>query len=134
MIVKLKSLSYFGAVLLILSCLTSYAAERHSTGTRGYSDERYKAVEPYNGPARTGVQVYNSSCATCHNRTTQGAPLPDDDVEWGRRLKKGNAVLLEHVMNGYKELMPPKGGCRNCTEAEVQAAINFIFKSSGIEN
>ncbi len=102
-------------------------------GTRGYIDERYKPAPPYDGPQRTGDVVYADYCATCHDRTTQGAPLPDDDIEWARRLSKGQDVLVKHVMEGYKELMPEKGGCRNCSDQEVLLAIDFIYKSSGIK-
>ena len=128
-----SSIRVFIFSLLTMLALNAFASESKVQGTRGYTDERYKPVEPYNGPTRTGQQVYGDYCATCHNRTTQGAPLPDDDVQWGMRIKKGNAVLLKHVMEGYKELMPVKGGCRNCSEQEVQAAINYILETSGIK-
>lgn len=118
--------------LLFLSFQTVTNASNKTIGTRGYIDERNKPVEPYKGPTRTGAQIYNLNCATCHNRTTQGAPLPDDDIEWARRLKKGKKVLIQHVMHGYKELMPEKGGCRNCSKAEVVSAIDYILKTSGI--
>ncbi|HED35987.1 MAG TPA: cytochrome c5 family protein [Gammaproteobacteria bacterium] len=121
----------------ILSCASNTAGNSGSTevkGTRGYPDERFKPAPPYNGPQRTGAVVYADYCATCHDRTTQGAPLPDDDIEWARRLnKQSQATLVKHVMEGYKELMPKKGGCRNCTDQEVLLAIDFIYKSSGIK-
>ena len=103
-------------------------------GTQGYIDERNKPVVPYTGAERTGAEVYALYCATCHDRTTQGAPLPDDDIEWLRRLKKGKEILVKNVLNGYKELMPVKGGCRNCSEKEVRAAVDYIFMRSGIKN
>jgi len=119
--------------LLLLSFINLGHAANEMNSTRGYIDERNKPVKPYKGPTRTGAQVYTNSCATCHNRTTQGAPLPDDDIEWSRRLhQKGKKTLIKHVMEGYKELMPEKGGCRNCTDAEIVAAIDYILKSSGV--
>ncbi len=120
--------------LLVAISVNAYAADKKIKGTRGYIEERYKPVEPYKGPTRSGKTVYSNSCATCHDRTTQGAPLPDDDVEWGKRIKKGKKILLKNVMNGYKELMPVKGGCRNCTEKEILAAINYILITSGVED
>ncbi len=119
--------------VLSVSVIGCSSTEKKAESTRGYIDERNKPVEAYTGPTRTGSQVYDYSCATCHNRTTQGAPLPDDDIEWAKRLKKGKGVLLKHVMEGYKELMPVKGGCLNCTEEEVLAAIDYILKTSGLE-
>lgn len=101
-------------------------------GTQGYRDEIHRPPEPWTGPPRSGAQVYARSCATCHARTTQGAPLPDDDVEWRMRARKGMSVLMEHVTNGYKELMPERGGCPNCSDAELKSAVLYILGQSGI--
>jgi cytochrome c5 len=103
-------------------------------GTRGFIDEINRPPEPYKGPPRSGAQVYAYRCAGCHDRTTQGAPLPNDDVEWGLRARQGMDVLMKHVIEGYnEELMPPRGSCGNCTDEELKAALLYILKSSGIE-
>ena len=126
---------------VILGCLiisswlvissSSHAAD--SEGTIGYAQERYKSAPVYDGPVRSGKQVYDYACKTCHDRTTQGAPLPDDDVEWGIRARKGMKVLMQHVKEGYKDLMPEKGGCRNCSDDELRAGIMYMLETSGIE-
>jgi cytochrome c5 len=103
------------------------------TGTTGYSQERFKKPPPYNGPPRSGAQVYAEYCQTCHARSTQGAPLPDDDIQWRIRLRQGVDVLVAHTINGYKELMPERGGCRNCSDAEVRGAVMYILNTSGLE-
>ncbi|VAW69634.1 hypothetical protein MNBD_GAMMA10-1019 [hydrothermal vent metagenome] len=148
MFTKIVSLKQVSGILVLLSVfigVVSCASDTGSQsvakseeapvvkGTRGYIDERYKPAPPYNGPQRTGDVVYADYCATCHDRTTQGAPLPDDDIEWANRLKKGQPTLVKHVMEGYKELMPEKGGCRNCSDQEVLLAIDYIYKSSKIK-
>ncbi len=103
-------------------------------GTQGYRDEINRPPEPYKGPPRTGKQVYAYRCGACHAKTTQGAPMPGDDIEWGMRAKKGMDVLMEHVSNGYKQgLMPARGGCRNCTDAELRAAVVYMLKESQVE-
>lgn len=102
-------------------------------GTQGYRDEINRPPEPWTGPPRSGGQVYADYCGACHARTTQGAPLPDDDVEWGMRSRQGMKVLMEHTINGYnQQLMPPRGGCGNCSDAELKAAVLFILDQSGI--
>ena len=126
---------------VILGCLiisswlvissSSHAAD--SEGTIGYAQERYKSAPVYDGPVRSGKQVYDYACKTCHDRTTQGAPLPDDDIEWGIRARKGMKVLMQHVREGYKDLMPEKGGCRNCSEEELLASVLYILETSGVE-
>lgn len=116
-----------GGWLMIAS--GSHAAD--SEGTIGYAQERYRPAPVYNGPVRTGKQVYDYACKTCHDRTTQGAPLPDDDIEWGLRASKGIKVLMRHVKEGYKGLMPEKGGCQNCSDEELRAGIMYLLETSG---
>ena len=121
---------------LIISCWLVISSSSHATdseGTIGYAQERYKPAPVYNGPVRSGKQVYDYACKTCHDRTTQGAPLPDDEIEWGIRARKGMKVLMQHVREGYKDLMPEKGGCRNCSEEELLASVLYILETSGVE-
>lgn len=104
------------------------------TATQGYRDEVRRPPEPYHGPARGGKQVYKDYCATCHDRTTQGAPQPDDDVEWSLRARKGMQILMLHAIEGYNQyLMPPRGGCGNCTDEELKAAVDYILTQAGIK-
>ena len=125
--------------MFLLKCLaTSHFCKQLSqlsrVGTTGYAQERSQTrCLPYNGPVRSGKQVYEYACKTCHDRTTQGAPLPDDDIEWGMRARKGMNVLMKHVREGYKDLMPEKGGCRNCSEEELLASVLYILETSGVE-
>ena len=121
---------------LIISSWLVISSSSHATdteGTIGYAQERYKPAPVYNGPVRSGKQVYDYACKTCHDRTTQGAPLPNDEIEWGMRARKGMEVLLQHVKEGYKGLMPEKGGCRNCSDEELLASVLYILETSGVE-
>lgn len=129
-----------GAGCAVFSCLifsgglliASGSDAADSAGTIGYAQERYRPAPVYNGPLRTGKQVYDYACKTCHDRTTQGAPLPDDDIEWGLRASKGIKVLMRHVKEGYKGLMPEKGGCQNCSDEELRAGIMYLLETSGV--
>jgi cytochrome c5 len=38
-------------------------------------------------------------------------------------------VLLEHTLTGYKA-MPPKGGCADCSEQDLENAIAYIISKS----
>jgi cytochrome c5 len=121
---------------LIIGSWLMFLSSSHATdteGTIGYAQERYKPAPVYNGPVRSGKQVYDYACKTCHDRTTQGAPLPNDEIEWGMRARKGMKVLLQHVKEGYKGLMPEKGGCRNCSDEELLAGVLYILETSGVE-
>lgn len=102
------------------------------TTTTGFMQE-ITEVRVHKGAPRTGKEVFEFRCNGCHGRNTQGAPMPDDKFEWTMRLKKkGMATLLKHSMEGFSNtLMPPKGGCRDCSKDEVYAAVYYMLERSG---
>lgn len=73
-------------------------------------------------PARSGKQVYDAACAMCHASGAGGAPKITDAAAWKPRIAQGDAVLFEHVSKGFK-VMPARGTCTKCTDAELKAAI-----------
>ena len=75
------------------------------------------------GP-RSGKQVYQSSCVSCHGSGVLGAPKSQSD--WDTRLTKGMDVLLKHAINGFNS-MPARGTC-DCTDEEIKVAIEFMVK------
>ncbi len=101
--------------------------------TTGFLQE-ITEVRVHDGPDRSGKEVYEFRCKGCHARNTQGAPMPDDKFEWSMRLrKKGLNLMLKHSMEGFNNyLMPPKGGCRDCNQKEVYAAVFYMLETSGI--
>jgi len=128
------------AVLILGIAMNVFAASGEASkkktieGTQGYRDEINRPPEPYKGPPRTGKQVYAYRCAACHDKTTQGAPMPGDDIEWGMRANKGMDVLMGHVINGYKQgLMPVRGGCLNCSDAELKGAVAYMLLESNVQ-
>jgi len=130
----LATMVFLGLASGVFAATDSGAKSKPLKGTQGYRDEIGQPPEPYKGPPRTGAQVYAYRCAACHAKTTQGAPMPGDDLEWGLRAKQGMKVLMQHTVNGYKQLlMPPRGGCRNCSDAELKAAIVYMLKESGVK-
>lgn len=74
---------------------------------------------------RSGVDVYNSSCAACHGTGLAGAPKPGDAAAWGPRLAAGNETVMKHAINGLNA-MPPRGACSSCSDAEIQAAVDYM--------
>lgn len=123
--------------LLPLLCLAlaphAFAAKPIAGGTQGYRDEIGRPPEPYSGPPRSGADIYLYRCAACHAKTTQGAPQPGDNLEWESRARQGMGVLMQHTLEGYRNaLMPPRGGCRNCSDAELKAAVHYLLEQSGV--
>lgn len=75
---------------------------------------------------RSGEAVYNSACAACHAGGVLGAPKKGDAGDWEDRIAQGMDVLLEHSINGFNA-MPPRGGCGNCSDEEIESAIEHMI-------
>lgn len=80
------------------------------------------------GP-RSGEEVYQSVCAACHNTGVAGAPKVGDASAWSPRIEKGMETLINHAINGFNA-MPAKGGCANCPDEEIQAAVEHMVEGS----
>lgn len=77
--------------------------------------------------ARSGEAVYGSACMACHGTGAAGAPKLGDKAAWAPRLAQGSATLLQHALQGFKG-MPAKGGCADCTDEDIQAAVGHLVK------
>ncbi len=80
------------------------------------------------GP-RSGDAVYNAVCMACHSTGAAGAPVVGDAGAWGARIDKGLDTLISHAINGFNA-MPAKGGCANCPDEEIQAAVEYMVSES----
>ena len=65
------------------------------------------------------------SCALCHITGEANAPVVGDTEEWRQRLQKGEAALLNNVVNGINS-MPPLGYCMSCEAADFRVMIDFM--------
>ena len=65
------------------------------------------------------------SCALCHITGEANAPVGGDTEEWQQRLQKGEAALLNNVVNGINS-MPPLGYCMSCEAADFRVMIDFM--------
>lgn len=75
---------------------------------------------------RSGEQVVQGQCVKCHAQGLGGAPKIGDRAAWLPRAKDGFDVLVRSAINGHGG-MPPRGGEANLTDAEVRAAIMYMF-------
>lgn len=75
---------------------------------------------------RTGESIYYQSCFSCHERGHGGAPIRGDMEQWQPRLNKGEEAMMTSMVEGYKG-MPPKGACFDCSEADLQMALDFML-------
>ncbi len=80
---------------------------------------------------RDGETVYTASCAMCHSGGIAGAPKTGDAGAWNDRIAKGKEELYKSAIDGFTGdagMMPPKGGCANCSDEEVKAAVDYLIE------
>jgi cytochrome c5 len=90
------------------------------------------APEPV-AEVRTGPQVYNEACITCHGSGIGGAPMITDPEAWAPRIAQGEDTLRQHAIEGYTGsagYMPPKGGRMDLLDEEVYAAVEFMISQA----
>ena len=63
----------------------------------------------------------------------RGAPIPGKEQDWSYRLEYGVEELYLNTFDGMGE-MPPGGGCSDCTDAEIEAIVDFMLNQSARES
>ncbi|NIB42784.1 cytochrome c5 family protein [Pseudomaricurvus alkylphenolicus] len=82
------------------------------------------AAEP-----RSGAQVYETKCFTCHASGAAGAPKLGDAADWSNRVGKGIDTLYTNAISGFNG-MPAKGLCMDCSDDEIKAAVDHMVDGS----
>jgi len=77
--------------------------------------------------ARSGEQIYTTTCASCHSVGVLGAPKFGNKADWAPRVKRGIADLVKVAITGTGA-MPPRGTCMDCSDDELKAAIEHMTK------
>ena len=77
----------------------------------------------------SGEDVYNQFCFACHATGASDAPLFADTEAWAPRIAKGMDTLMASTLNGLG-MMPAKGTCMNCSDDELQAAVDYIVETA----
>ena len=83
------------------------------------------APPPVATAGRSGSDIYGQFCGTCHEAGVAGAPKLGDAEAWAPRLEKGAEALLASTRQGIGA-MPPMGLCMDCSDAELQATIDYL--------
>jgi cytochrome c5 len=79
--------------------------------------------------AADGQATYNSACMVCHAAGVAGAPKLGDKAAWAPRIAKGIDTLYENSLKGLNA-MPPKGGNASLSDADVQAAVDYMISQA----
>jgi len=78
--------------------------------------------------ARSGEEVYGTTCAACHATGVAGAPRYGNKADWAARVKLGKDALRASAIKG-KGAMPPRGGNDKLSESEVRNAVDHMLKA-----
>ena len=76
-----------------------------------------------------GKKTYEHHCDVCHSSGVGGAPKVGDVKDWAPIGKTPLFILFENVVHGVS-IMPPKGGCQNCSRGDITSAIVYMLKQS----
>lgn len=85
-------------------------------------------VAPVSGP-KSGKDVYDGFCTTCHAAGVMSAPKFGNAGDWASRVAKGKDTLYTHAIAGFNS-MPAKGMCAACSEDEIKAAVDYMTDNS----
>jgi cytochrome c5 len=96
-----------------------------------------KWVEPVDrltpAVARKGEQVVRAQCASCHEAGVDGAPKIGDRDAWIERIARARGIdgLVSSAIHGHGP-MPPRGGLADLTDAEIRAAILYMYHPQAV--
>ena len=76
--------------------------------------------------AADGKEIYAKSCALCHNAMP---PKLSDKAAWAPRIKQGIDTLVASTVKG-KGAMPPRGGGKSLSDADIKAAVEYMVSQS----
>lgn len=88
-------------------------------------------IESIQNDPKAGKKVYEQFCAVCHAQNPSielGAPKMGVKKDWQARMKKGMDGLVTVTIAGLNQ-MPPRGGCFECSDALLKAAIVYMLSS-----
>ena len=87
-------------------------------------------VAQIKGDPRAGEKIYKEFCASCHSTEPAinvNAPRIDERKIWNQYKKRGIDVLLQTTITGVGA-MPARGGCFECSDAQLREAIEYILQ------
>jgi cytochrome c5 len=79
---------------------------------------------------RSGKEIVETHCASCHGPGSAGAPRIGDNQAWARRSQQGLTGLTNSALAGIRQ-MPAHGGNPNLTDNEMARAITYMVNRSG---
>jgi cytochrome c5 len=79
---------------------------------------------------KSGKEVYDAVCTSCHASGALGAPKFESKGDWGGRIAQGYNTLVKHAIEGLRQ-MPARGGDGDLSDIEVARAVVYMANSGG---
>lgn len=129
------------AIVLILSLVNSIQSEQVDVDSPEAAEKavlkniapvaKLEAVDP-NAPRveRSGEEVFNAVCTSCHTAGALGAPKLNSKGDWAARLGQGFEKLTANAINGIRA-MPPRGGDPDISDIEIARTVAYMANSAG---
>jgi len=78
---------------------------------------------------KSGEQVFNAQCSSCHASGALGAPKFGDKAAWAPRIGAGFAALWNSALHG-KKAMPAQGGGA-LSDFEIARGVTYMANGGG---
>jgi cytochrome c5 len=129
------------AIILLVNFVTSQKRLGSGTATDKASvaaaiDQRIKPIAQFElkdanavKVLKTGEQVYNAQCTTCHAAGVAGSPKYGDAGAWAARVKTGYDALLNSALKGKGAMAAQGGGDYN--DEEIARAVVYMANAGG---
>jgi cytochrome c5 len=79
---------------------------------------------------KTGKELFDSVCTSCHGPGIAGAPKAGDKAAWAPRIAEGKATLYQHALGGFTGkagVMPPKGGRTDLPDDLIKQGVDYML-------
>jgi cytochrome c5 len=76
-------------------------------------------------PDRTGKEVVEAVCITCHGPGTDKAPRIGNTAEWSSHAAQGLQAMTRNAITGIRK-MPAHGGQGSLTDLEITRAVTYM--------
>jgi len=76
-------------------------------------------------PDRSGKEVVEAVCITCHGPGKDGAPRIGNTAEWSKHAAQGLKSMTSNAITGIRK-MPAHGGQGALTDLEISRAVSYM--------
>jgi cytochrome c5 len=124
-VITVRTLIALAVVLGLCACGGQDADSSPQNGTADTVSQ-----DAVTSDVRSGKEIYQNYCFSCHTPGLSGAPKLGDIEAWGPRIAKGRDLLVQATIEGVQPAMPPKGMCFDCSDEDIGAVVDYMIEQS----